>query len=114
MMRGFMTCTMLGVALLAGCVSVNEGNLIVRGQAVDPAAAPYEACLLDTRDVRGGIIDRRRVSGTFHEAIVVAPGEAEYSFALSCAGADETYQSPRFRVEPSEPVDLGHITLKRP
>jgi hypothetical protein len=101
------------VAGLAGCVSVNEGNLIVQGQAVDPASAPYEVCLLDTRDVRGGIIDRRRVAGAFRETIVVAPGEAEYSFALSCAGADETYQSPRVRVEPSDPVDLGRVVLKR-
>jgi hypothetical protein len=114
MMRGVNMIAALGLALLAGCVSVNEGNLIVQGQAVDASSALYEACLLDTRDARGAIIDRRRVSGGFREAIVVGPGEADYSFAISCAGANETYQSPGFRVDASAPIDLGRVVLKRP
>lgn len=104
----------LGLTMPVACTSVDEGNLIVQGQAVDANATPYVACLLDTRNAAGGIIDRRRVSGDFHETIIVAPQEADYSFAISCVGADETYQSKGFRVEPPDTVNLGRVPLKRP
>ncbi len=81
---------------------------------MDANAVLYEVCLLDTRDATGAIVDRRRVSGEFREAIIVAPGEATYAFAISCMGANETYQSPSIRVDPSDPVDLGRVVLKRP
>jgi hypothetical protein len=110
-------CTVFAAALglaLPACSSVDEGNLIVQGEAADANAALYEACLLDTRGAAGAIIDRRRVAGAFHEAIIVAPQEAEYSFAISCAGANETFQSKGFRVAPPGSVDLGRVVLKRP
>jgi hypothetical protein len=112
MMRGIGIVLAFGL-LVAGCVSVNEGNLVVHGQAVDAASVPYEACLLDTRDFKGVTFDRRRISGDFRESIVVGPVETDYSFAISCAGANETYQSPSFRFDPSEPIDVGRVILKR-
>jgi hypothetical protein len=114
MRQGRAIFAMLWLALPAACTSVDEGNLIVQGHAVDVNAARYETCLLDTRNAAGATIDRRRVSGEFRETIIVAPGEATYGFAISCAGANETYQSKGFRVEPPDTVDLGRVTLKRP
>jgi hypothetical protein len=110
--------TVLGVALQAACTPIGDGAMIVRGQAMDPAAELYRICLLDTRDAAGTVVDRQTVPGTFEEIVFIAPRTADYSFAISCQGADETYQSPTFRVGPSDryenPIDLGRVVLKRP
>jgi hypothetical protein len=102
---------------MSACAPIGDGVLIVRGQAEDAASVQYRLCLLDTRDAAGAIVDRRTVSGDFRETIIIAPRIADYSFAISCSGADETYQSPVFRVGPSDrysdPIDLGRIVLKR-
>jgi hypothetical protein len=102
---------------MSACAPIDDGALTIRGRAEDAASVAYGLCLLDTRDAAGAIVDRRTVSGEFAEAIIIAPRVADYSFAISCSGADETYQSPLFRVGPSDrssdSVDLGRIVLKR-
>ncbi len=85
---------------------------------MDPASELYRLCLLDTRDATGTVVERRTVSGKFEATMTIEPRTADYSFAISCQGADETYQSPTFRVGPTDrytnPIDLGRIILKRP
>lgn len=108
----------LGLAVQAACTPIGDGAMIVRGQAVDSVADLYQVCLLDTRDAAGTVVDRRTVSGEFAATIIIEPRTADYSFAISCQGADETYQSPTFRVGPADrytdPIDLGRVVLKRP
>jgi hypothetical protein len=100
---------------MSACAPIGDEGLTVRGRAEDAASVAYGLCLLDTRDVAGAVVDRRPVFGEFNETIIIAPRVADYSFAISCSGAAETYQSPIFRVEPSsDPIDLGRIVLKRP
>lgn len=120
MMRRVCAIFVLGVSLVmqAACTPIGDGALKVRGQVVAPELEPYRACLLDTRDGSGVVVERQNVSGKFASTVIIEPRTADYSFAISCQGADETYQSPTFRVGATDryenPIDLGRVVLKRP